>query len=346
MSVILNTVSAVQLCAGCAVDFEAQVTLGSREDPSGPGSFAEVLDMGDQGYLVSSDVLGGVVIVYDSEGRYQRELTREGEGPGELTAPPQFAIGTGGILMFEPGNNRLHLFSHNLEFIRTFQVPGALRVGPIQSDPATGGWLVGYRGEDSFGILLLDQEGHVARSMQPGEGVANLRGWKDAIRGTDGMIWTASPFGLVELYDEDLAQLGFIQLELPGMEGWEAPRDGRPIGWPAQVNDIRLAPDGSGLWVFAVAPEERLAALSVDELRDVFMANAGQLEQVVDAYLYWVRLDPDGLTLVGRDHFDTMVRPLGDADLAFDLFETPDGNRRARVGRLSLTRTAPDTPGS
>lgn len=37
---------------------------------------------------------------------------------------------------------------------------------------------------------------------------------------------------------------------------------------------------------------------------------------------------------------------LGDGDLAFDLFETPDGNRRTRVGRLRLTRTAPGIPGS
>lgn len=195
MSVILNTVSAIQLCAGCAVEFESRVTLGARDDPAGPGFFAEVLDMGDQGYLVSSDILGGVVIVYDSEGRYQRELTREGEGPGELIAPPVFASGTGGILMLEPGSNRLHLFSRDLDLIRTFQVPGALRVGPVQPDPATDGWLVGYRGEDSFGILLLDQQGNVVRSMQPGEGSANLRGWQAAIRGTDGMIWTASPFG-------------------------------------------------------------------------------------------------------------------------------------------------------
>ena len=85
MSVVLNTVSAIQLCAGCTVEFESRVTLGATEDPAGPGTFAEVLDMADRGYLVSSEILGGVVIVYDSEGRYQRELTREGEGPGELS---------------------------------------------------------------------------------------------------------------------------------------------------------------------------------------------------------------------------------------------------------------------
>ena len=68
------------------------------------------------------------------------------------------------------------------------------------------------------------------------------------------------------------------------------------------------------------------------------MANTSALERVVDGYLYWVRLEPAGLTLVGMDHFDTLVRPLGDGDLAYDLLETPDGNRRVRVGRLRFTK--------
>ncbi len=338
MSPLLNAVSALQLCAGCTVEFEPMVTLGAAEDPAGVGVFAEVLDMGDRGYLVSSETLGGVVIVYDSEGRYQRELTREGEGPGELSAPPNFASGPGGIILTEPGSARLHLYTNDLEFIRTLQVPGAAFLGSIQPIPATGGWLVSYRGEDytEVGILLLDQEGNVFRSMQSGE--ESWRGLASFIPGTDGMIWGSSIFGLIVLFDEDLELLGSLQLELPGMEGWEAPRTGPVGGYPAQVNDIRFAPDGSGLWVFAMAPEERFVDLSVDELRDEVLVNASALERVADAYLYWVRLDPDGLTLVGMDHFDTLVRPLGDADLAYDLLETPDGNRRVRVGRIRFTK--------
>ena len=171
MSLILNTIGAIQLCAGCTVDFEPRVTLGAAEDPTGPGTFAELLDMGDRGYLVSSEVLGGVVILYDSEGRYQRELTREGDGPGELREPPKFAGGPGGIILMEPGSVRLHLYTSDLEFIRTSQVPGAVFLGSIKPSPATGGWLVSYCGVDygETGILLLDQEANVVRSMQAGE---------------------------------------------------------------------------------------------------------------------------------------------------------------------------------
>ena len=58
----------------------------------------------------------------------------------------------------------------------------------------------------------------------------------------------------------------------------------------------------------------------------------------MDTFIYSVRLDPGGLTLIGRDQLDTLVRPLGDGDLACDLADTPDGNRRVRVGRLHFTR--------
>lgn len=62
------------------------------------------------------------------------------------------------------------------------------------------------------------------------------------------------------------------------------------------------------------------------------------IERLADTFIYSVRLDPNGLTLVGRDQLDTLVRPLGEGDLAFDLVDTPDGNRRVRVGRLRFTK--------
>ena len=336
MSLLLSVASATQLCAGCTVEFEPLDTLGAADDPAGVGVIAEVLSIGDLGYLVSSEVLGGVVIVYDSEGRYQRELTREGEGPGELRAPPEFAMGAGGILLLEPGTPRLHLFSSDLDFMRTFQIPGAAYAWSIQPDPVTEGWLVSYQGESDWtekGVLLLDQGGDVVRSMQAGEesSSSNQTSWVDVIRGADGMIWSASLFGLVELFDDDLGLLGSLQLELPGMDEWERPRTG-PVGWPAEVTDIHPAPDGSGVWVFAIATET-----SYDEARKALQDGTSTLEQVADAFVYSVRLDSNGLTLVGMDRFDTLVRPLGDGDLAYDLVETPDGNRRVRVGRLRFT---------
>ena len=42
MSLVLNTVSAIQLCAGCTIEFEPMDTLGAAEDPAGVGIFAEV----------------------------------------------------------------------------------------------------------------------------------------------------------------------------------------------------------------------------------------------------------------------------------------------------------------
>ena len=336
MSLFVNVATAAQLCGGCALEFEVLDTLGAVEDPAGVGTFAEVLSVGDV-YLASSDILGGVVIVYDSAGHYRRELTREGDGPGELRAAPTFALGTGGILMHEPGSASLHLFSGDLSFKRTFRLPATTGVWSIQPDPLTGGWLVTSRGNDFIEqeIILLDQDGNVLRTMSAD--TSNARGLPYVIRGPTGMIWSTSLFGLVEVFDDDMGILGSLQLELPGLEGWELPREGAP-GWRAQVNDVRPAPDGTGVWIFAFALDERVAEMSDDEIRRGRQEGTLTLDQVGDAFVYWVSLTPDGLNLVGTDRFDTLVRPLGYGDLAYDIIETPDGNRRVRVGRLRFNR--------
>ena len=339
MSVFLTVTAATQLCAGCTLEFEPTDTLGAREDPAGVGMLADVLDLGNQGYLVSSDALGGVVIVYDSEGRYQRELTREGDGPGELRVEPRFAMGAGGIALW--GGPRLHLYSHDLGFSRTVQVPGG--VNSVFWDQVTDAWLVGYFGVSEGSepgtrqvdarILLLDQSGDSIRSLQFDREASMLtrRPPVDAIRGADNTIWTASMDGVVEVFDQDLGLLGSLELELPGMDEWPGG------GYPSAVTDLRLAPDGAGVWVFALG-----AAMSVSEIIEELdrldaEGREPNLERLADTFIYSVRLDPSGLTLVGTDRLDTLVRPLGDGDLAFDLVDTPDGNRRVRVGRLRFS---------
>ena len=332
MSLFLTVTAATQLCAGCTLEFEPADTLGSVDDPAGGGLMVtEVLRMGDRGFLMSSDALGPVVIVYDSEGHFQRELTREGDGPGELRGMPELAMGPGGILIHELFAPSVHLYSSDLEFTRTFRVPGV--AGSVQPDPLTGGWLVSYMraGDGSeAGILLLDQGGEVVHTMPVGEESSSLSLMVgDAIRGTDGRIWIASMLGVVEVFDEDLGLLGSLELELPGLDAWN-PNTG-PAALPAMVLGMRPAPDGSGVWVFAFAP-----VIDPTEIR----RHEGPLppvEEWFDTFIYSVSLDPGGLTLVGTDQLDTLVRPLGDGDLAFDLVDTPDGDRRVRVGRLRFS---------
>lgn len=332
MSMILSVVGVTQLCAGCTVGFEPSDTLGVTDDSAGPGIIAEVVKTGDGKYLMSSDLLGGVVVVYDSEGRFQRELTREGDGPGELRRFPEFAIGPGGILIHEQFAPSLHLYTSDLEFIRTFRVPGI--PGSIQPDPATGGWLVTYQGGgdgSEAGILLLDQGGDVIRTMEVGEESSSLSLMAgDAIRAPDGRIWIASMLGAVEVFDENLELLGSLELELPGLDEW-SPATG-PAAPPAMIVSLRPAPNGSGVWVFAFAP-----VIDPTEIRGS-QGPRPSVEEQFDTFIYSLRLDPSGLTLVGMDRLDTLVRPLGDGDLAYDLVETPDGNRRVRLGRLRFVR--------
>jgi len=331
MSLMLSVAAATQLCTGCEVSFEVLDTLGASDDPAGVGMIADVLRTGDQGYLVSSEALGGTVIIYDAAGRYERELNRQGDGPGEFRGPPKFALGTGGIVLYERFAPELHLFSGNLDFRQTIRLPGA--GGSVRADPATGGWLASYAfggGGADAGVLLLDQSGDVVRTMKPSAESSSLSGpTGDVVRDADGTIWIASVMGMLEAFDQDLGLLGSLQLELPGMDTWD-PSTG-PAAPPAMVTDIHLAPDGSGVWVFALAP-----VISPNELRNQ-QAAPPAVEQVFDSFVYSVTLDSEGLSLLGTDRFDTLVRPLRDGDLAFDMVDTPGGDRRVRVGRLRFT---------
>lgn len=341
MSLFLTAAAATQLCTGCTVEFVPTDTLGAREDPAGVGFFAEALDMGNRGYLVSSDALGGVVILYDSEGRYQRELTREGDGPGELRGQPRFAMGAGGIGLFEPNGPSVHLYSNDLSLTRTVQV-GA-RVNSVFWDRVNDAWLVSAVRVDAGSepgtvrldprILFLDQAGDSIRSMQ----VDRESSWHtvvDVIRGADNTIWTASMDGTVEIFDQDLALLGSLELELPGMDEWN--RMGRG-GVSAFVSDLHPAPDGLGVWVFAFGTAMSVSDV-IEELERLDAAGEEpSFERLGDTFIYSLRLDPGGLTLVGTDRLDTIVRPLGDGDRAFDLVDTPDGDRRVRVGRLRFS---------
>ena len=234
MSLLANIAAAAQLCGGCALEFEVLDTLGAVEDPAGIGMLAEVLSVGDFGYLASADNLGGVVIVYDTAGNYQRELTREGEGPGELLYAPMFARGAGGILLREPASARLHLFSGDLSFKKTFVLPGVAYVWSIQPDPVTGGWLVTCRGDDLLEnkVILLDQEGNVLRTLSAD--ASDSPSLPNVIRGPGGTIWSTSLFGLVEVFEEDMGILGSLKLTLPGMEGWDPPRRARRLAGSGQ----------------------------------------------------------------------------------------------------------------
>lgn len=95
-----------------------------------------------------------------------------------------------------------------------------------------------------------------------------------------------------------------------------------------EADSLYAFPAAERLWVFAFAP-----VTDPNEIRRL-QGPRPSVEEMFDTFIYSVRLDPSGLALVGTDQLDTLVRPLGDGELAYDLVDTPDGNRVVRVGRL------------
>ena len=92
-----------------------------------------------------------------------------------------------------------------------------------------------------------------------------------------------------------------------GLEAWELPPEGQSA-WLAQVNDVRPAPDATGVWIFAFALDERVDVLFEDELRwSRSHAARLRLDHAGDAVVYWVSLTPVGLN---RD-WQGSIRRLG-----------------------------------
>ena len=251
MSLLLTATAATQLCAGCTVEFVPTDTLGAREDPAGvgflrggsrhgrsriPGQFRRPGRCSDRLRLGRA-----LPARADPRGRWPRGTPRAAE----------VRHGGRGIGLFEPNGPSVHLYSNDLSLTRTVQV-GA-RVNSVFWDRVNDAWLVSAVRVDAGSepgtvrldprILFLDQAGDSIRSMQvdPGILVAYRRG-RD--RGPDNTILTASMDGMVEVFDQDLALLGSLELELPGMDEWN--RSGRG-GVPAFVSDLHPAPDGLGV---------------------------------------------------------------------------------------------------
>lgn len=81
----------------------------------------------------------GEVAIYDSTGAYLRTIGGFGDGPGELRAPAQVAIGPGdSVYVLDRGSRRVSVFDPQHEFVRSQLLPFH---NPLQIAPAGNGRL-------------------------------------------------------------------------------------------------------------------------------------------------------------------------------------------------------------
>lgn len=97
-------------------------TLGGSEGPTEFGSIRSVLLSGDQSLYVA-DPSYVAVSVFDSTGRFVRQLGREGSGPGEYRDPYSLAWLGRGLALLDPGNSRIGLYEPSGGWATSWNVP-------------------------------------------------------------------------------------------------------------------------------------------------------------------------------------------------------------------------------
>ncbi len=114
------TVRGAPSCGTCTIELTKIATIGKADDPVLLLNYSEV-ERGPRNSLIVVNSIGNSpsVLVFDSAGRYLRQIGRTGEGPGEFSGWAWYlGMGPGDSLYFRDRGNRYHVFSPSFDFGR------------------------------------------------------------------------------------------------------------------------------------------------------------------------------------------------------------------------------------
>ena len=147
---------------------EEVLAIGSLADDE--SSFGRISDVAwdGRGRLLVADDFGPHLKVFESDGSYVQTVGREGEGPGEFSAPSKIVVdASDSVYVWDSGQSRIHVFSPDLAFVRRSGVTPpwvvnsmtALEPGRIVVTAMTEG--------EQRPIKVLDKEGAVLHTAGP-----------------------------------------------------------------------------------------------------------------------------------------------------------------------------------
>jgi len=327
---LLVLITAIQVCPPCTVEFAPSDTLGSLDDPASVGPLAEVFRFEDGRILISSETWGSMVLTYDANGHYSGTLGRDGQGPGEFSTAVRFVPSQRGVAVHELRTPRVHEFSADLAFLDSFWLPG---VGWSLAQKSDGEWLSvasRVRGDSVEVVHVLSEDGEVQSSFYHVPADGGLAELVHRVAVDDkSHVWLTSLNGVVRVFSESgvlIADHLLPSQDLGKPLPLQLAPDQRP---PGQIMGVETHGDGT-IWVFSAEPD---ADWKKPRLGGLF--GVPSPEEIHDTILYVLRLTDGGVEEVATQRFDTLLRGLGNG-WAYDLVDTPDGDRRVRIGSLTL----------
>lgn len=135
------------------VSAEPITVIGDDEDGSDAIGLAHSALLLPEGGVVLWDDTEGQLVLFDAAGDLVRRVGQRGQGPGDFSSVRQLTLQGDSVLVSDPGNSRLGIYSAGLELLITESLPLDCRRESIVGR-LPGGEYVGF----STGILPWDLE--------------------------------------------------------------------------------------------------------------------------------------------------------------------------------------------
>jgi hypothetical protein len=136
---------ALATAASAQTVVEQVMTIGS-EGSQPEYTFGRISDVafGPDSTVYVLDYMNNEVGVFDLGGRLLRRFGREGKGPGEFVGPTGLMVTASEVRVFDPTQQRVVVFGHDGQPVRTFRIPGA-DFGLDLAIPMRYGWWLGAK---------------------------------------------------------------------------------------------------------------------------------------------------------------------------------------------------------
>ena len=147
---------------------EEVLAIGSLADDE--SSFGRIRDIAwdSRGRLLVADDLGPHLKVFEADGSHVLTVGREGEGPGEFSAPSRIVVDTSdSVYVWDAGQSRIHVFSPDLAFVRRSVVTPPWVVNSMTALEPDRIVVTAMAEGEQRPIKVLDKEGAVLRTAGP-----------------------------------------------------------------------------------------------------------------------------------------------------------------------------------
>ncbi len=320
------------ICPDCQINFRHVATLGSEADPASvwegaAGSECMVAQLSTGKFVLGGVASRGDVFMYDDQGRFIRSISRQGQGPGELTSRARILVSAGDTLwVADDGNVRMQVWTAAGQHIRSFSMPAPYRAftrlnrgdivfdGPVDRTGDPMYYVLSPLGEE------LDRVGESkSREVDLEWSVLARR------RGPGGGFWASSIWHYaIEHWDSG----GSLSGTLVRDAAWFPPYP----PYPDEVFDSEPPPPGmyhiredtqGRLWAFVLLPDADWRPEIPRRPRHTW--NRETFDYLVEV------IDPALARLIARDIHDDRVAPMCNSPLVYTVVEAPSGDLRVRV---------------